>query len=80
MVGAVGKFWILALLKDLKKRNSMICQKRIFRLPKKGAWPLCLPPFVRGPCLFIYSIFILFLFLRKYNCKIDLKSKALVII
>ena len=33
------------------------------------------PPPARGHCLLIYSIFILFIFLCKYNCKIDHKSK-----
>ena len=37
---------------------------------------LLLPPLVRGPCLRIYSIFILFIFLCKYNCKIDHQSKS----
>ena len=45
------------------------------KFKKWGAWLLCPPPLVRGPCLLIYSILILFIFLCKYNRKIDHKSK-----
>ena len=37
---------------------------------------LLFPPLVRGSGLLIYSIFILFIFLCKFNRKIDHKSKS----
>ena len=53
----------------------MISKKALFLYQiVSGMAPLA-PAFVRGPCLLIYSIFILFIFLCKYNCKIDNKSK-----
>ena len=81
IVGVEGKFGILSFLKTLKANfNDFFLAKR-FCFTKKGggmggraAWLLCPIPLVRGPCLLIYSIFILSIFLCKYNCKIDHKG------
>ena len=45
-------------------------------MPKKEDMAPLPPALVCGPCLLIYSIFILFIFLCKYNCKIEHKTKS----
>ena len=51
--------------------------KKAFLLYQKVADMVPLSPvLIRGPCLHIYSILILFILLRKYNSKIDHKSKS----
>ena len=75
VVGSVGKFCTLAFLKALKQ--NLIISKKALLLSQKVAGITPLPPaLVRWPCLRIYSIFILFTFLCKYNSKIDHKSKS----
>ena len=77
MVGAVGKFWILAFLEAFKTKFNDSKKEKLFCFVKKwGPWPLCPPLLVRGPCLLIYSVFISFIFMYKYNYKIDRKSKC----
>ena len=75
MDGAVGKFWILAFPEALKQ-NLMICKKALV-LYQNVVGMVPLPPaLVRRPFLLSYSIFILFIFLCKYNSKFDLKGKS----
>ena len=53
----------------------MISKKGFLLFKKSRGHGPAPPALVFGHCLLIYSIFISFIFLCKYNCKIDHKTK-----
>ena len=64
MVGAVGKFLILAFLEALKTKFN-ISIKAFLLCQKVGGMAHLPPSFIRGPCLFLYNISFLLIFLWK---------------
>ena len=55
----------------------MISKNAVLLSQTVGAIDPLLPPLLPGPCLLIYSIFILYIFLWKYNCKTGQKCKII---